>query len=76
MNLTEHIKASGLTRAQICQSAGISRGMLSLIERGKRRIGADRAAAFAAALGVSVDVVRPDLAEIFHPISPTSEDAA
>ncbi len=76
MDLTEHIKSKGLSRAKICADAGISRGMLSLIERGHRRIGADRAAAFAAALGLTVDAVRPDLAGLFAPPSPTSEDAA
>ncbi|WP_104492008.1 helix-turn-helix domain-containing protein [Paracoccus denitrificans] len=74
MDLTEHIKAHGLSRAQICEAAGISRGMLSLIERGKRRIGTERALAFANALGLSIDAVRPDLADLFNP--PTSEDAA
>lgn len=75
MDLTEHIKTNGLSRAQICEAAGISRGMLSLIERGKRRIGTDRALAFANALGLSVDAVRPDLADLFNP-PPTSGDAA
>lgn len=74
MGLTEHIKANGLSRAQICEAARISRGMLSLIERGKRRIGPDRALAFANALGLPVDAVRPDLADLFN--SPTSEGAA
>ena len=76
MDLTEHIKARGLSRAKICADAGISRSMLSLIERGHRRIGTDSAAAFAAALGLTVDAVRPDLAGLFNAPTTTSEDAA
>ncbi|WP_084621061.1 helix-turn-helix domain-containing protein [Paracoccus aminophilus] len=74
MNLTDHISRSGLKRAQICTATGISRGMLSQIERGKRRIGAEKAALFAAALGLSVRVVRPDLANLFTSTQPP-EDA-
>ena len=65
MNITKHIEACGLNRAEICARSGISRSMLSLIERGQRRIGVEKAAVFAAALGVPVQAVRPDLAEMF-----------
>lgn len=71
MNLAEHINATGLSRADICAASGISRGMLSLIESGKRRIGVDKASAFAAALGIPVHQVRPDLAEMFGTASRT-----
>lgn len=65
MEITDHIAASGRSRAEICREIGISPGMLSLIESGQRRIGIARAAAFAAAIGVQVRDVRPDLASAF-----------
>lgn len=69
MRITEHITQNGLSRADICAKARISRGMLSLIESGKRQIGPERARDLADALGVPVEAVRPDLAKVFfnHP---------
>lgn len=75
MDLAKHIEASGLSRADICAAVGISRGMLSLIESGQRRIGVEKAAALAAALKVPVALVRPDLADMFS-TPQTSEGAA
>jgi transcriptional regulator with XRE-family HTH domain len=65
MNITEHINARSLSRAEICASAGISRAYLSLIEKGERRAGPDTVGRLADALGVSVCDLRPDLAGIF-----------
>ncbi|KJZ31649.1 hypothetical protein TW83_07755 [Paracoccus sp. S4493] len=75
MEIREHITARGLSRAQICAAAGISRGMLSLIESGHRRIGVEKAEAFAAALGLPIASVRPDLAQMFTNVR-KPEDAA
>lgn len=76
MRITEHITTNGMSRADICAKAKISRGMLSLIESGKRQIGPERARDFAEALGVPVEVVRPDLAEVFSsPITPDRASA-
>lgn len=41
--------------------------MLSLIEAGKRKISAERASALAETIGVSPEILRPDLAAIFTP---------
>lgn len=71
MNLADHIEANKLSRADICAATGISRAMLSLIESGKRRIGVDKAESFAAALGLPVHKVRPDLALMFAPSGET-----
>ena len=76
MNITDHIEKNGLKRANICADAGISRSMLSQIEKGRRRIGVDRAVAFAAALRIPVHDVRPDLTEMFVGDAPTSQPAA
>ena len=65
MNITEHIEANGLSRAQICKTAGISKGFLSLIESGERRIGVKKVQDLADALGVSAGDLRPDLAFLF-----------
>ena len=64
MNITKHIEASGRSRADICAAVGISRGMLSLIESGHRRIGVEKALVFADTIGVPLSIVRPDLAGI------------
>ena len=66
MDTSYLIKASGKTREQICAEAQISRGMLSLIERGERRIGVQSVAKLAAALGVDPADLRPDLAALFN----------
>lgn len=65
MDVTEHIKAHGLSRESICQKAGISRTLLSLIEKGDRQIGPRKVKPLADALGVSVRDLRPDLADTF-----------
>lgn len=65
MNITEHIEARGLSRGEICQTAGISRAYLSLIERGARRVGPEKVQALANAIGVSIADLRPDLAKLF-----------
>ena len=65
MNITEHINDKGLSRAQICEQAGISRAYLSLIEKNLRTVGPGKVAALAGALGVSVSDLRPDLADVF-----------
>lgn len=75
MNITEHIAAKGISRADICAKAQISRGMLSLIESGQRRIGIEKLTAFADALGLPVASIRPDLAEVFS-TAETQEGAA
>lgn len=69
MSITDHIEASGLSRGQICERAGVSRSMLSLMESGKRQIRADRAKALAEVLGVAVADIRPDLAKVFDATS-------
>ena len=81
MNLTDHISTQKLSRADVCEKAGISRAYLSLIERGQRRIGPEKVCALAAALGVSVADLRPDLAGLFEgrpsgTHDSTQEDAA
>lgn len=65
MNITDHIEASGRTRGQICELAGISRAMLSMIENGDRKISPSRAQALAEALGITAADLRPDLAALF-----------
>lgn len=65
MDIRAHIEERGLSRQVICHEAGISASYLSMIEGGDRRIGASKAARLAAALGVSVADLRPDLAELF-----------
>ena len=65
MNITHHIEANGLSRADICKAAGITKGFLSLIESGDRRVGVGKLSALAAALGVAPGDLRPDLAGIF-----------
>ncbi|WP_158966221.1 helix-turn-helix domain-containing protein [Chachezhania sediminis] len=72
MDISAHIKDQGLSRAEICEVAGISRAYLSLIEKGERRVGTGKAGALAAALGVPVQSLRPDLAEMFS--SPASSN--
>ena len=76
MTLTERIKASPLSRADICAQAGISPTMLSLIESGKRQIGPSKVAPLAAALGCSVTDLRPDLAAIFVDQKPSDGEEA
>jgi transcriptional regulator with XRE-family HTH domain len=65
MNITNHIKKCGKTRAEICAEAGISTAYLSMIEHGERRIGVAKLTALADALGVDPADIRPDLAAIF-----------
>lgn len=62
MSITDHINASGFSREEICRKAGLSRSMLSMIERGDRKASPDRALALAAALNVHPAEIRPDLA--------------
>lgn len=71
MDITAIIKERGLTRAQVCIMAGISRPMLSMIERGRRRAGLDTARSLADALGTDVIKIRPDLADV---VAPPKED--
>lgn len=71
MDITSHIEARGLNRADVCRQAGISTSYLSMIEAGARQVGPNRVAALAHALGVSVGDLRPDLAGLF-----SSEKAA
>jgi len=61
MDITTHIKEQGLSRAGICERAGISRAFLSLIEKGHRRVGIAKVGALAEALGVEALDLRPDL---------------
>jgi transcriptional regulator with XRE-family HTH domain len=56
------IAASSLSRQAICERVGITTAYLSMLERGKRRVGPDKAAALAEALGVHPVDLRPDLA--------------
>ncbi|WP_343502113.1 MULTISPECIES: helix-turn-helix domain-containing protein [Roseobacteraceae] len=72
MNITEHISTRGLSRADVCAKAGISRAYLSLIERGLRSIGPAKVHDLADALGVSVKDLRPDLAKVFAGSSPSA----
>ncbi|MFG6566700.1 helix-turn-helix domain-containing protein [Sulfitobacter sp. 1A13679] len=65
MDITEHINSNGLSRADVCKAAGISRAHLSLIEAGQRKIGVSKVRALAEALGVSVGDLRPDLTDVF-----------
>ncbi len=65
MDITEHINSRGLSRADVCARAGISRAYLSLIEKGLRSIGPAKVHDLADALGVSVQDLRPDLAKVF-----------
>lgn len=65
MDITSHIEARGLSRAEVCREAGISASYLSMIEAGARQVGPNRVAALARALGVSVGDLRPDLAGLF-----------
>lgn len=65
MDITQHIKETGLSRAEVCRSAGISRAYLSLIEKGHRKIGPEKVTDLANALGVSIRDLRPDLADVF-----------
>lgn len=75
MNITEHINENGLSRASICEKAGISRAHLSLVERNLRSIGPSKVKGLADALGVTVADLRPDLAEVFSD-QPATPDAA
>jgi transcriptional regulator with XRE-family HTH domain len=65
MSISEHITASGLSRAKICELTGMSAAMLSMIEKGDRRPGPRSAMALAAALGIKLEILRPDLAAMF-----------
>lgn len=65
MDITEHINSQGLSRVEICKRAKISRAYLSLIEKGKRRVGPEKVTSLAVALGVTVQELRPDLADVF-----------
>lgn len=65
MNITEHINERGLSREKICKEAGISRTFLSMIESGERTPGPNTVGPLAKALGLSVRVLRPDLAGLF-----------
>jgi len=65
MDIKQIIADCGLTRAEICQRAGITRGFLSMLESGTRSVGTDRIAAVAMALGVTPAKLRPDLAALF-----------
>ncbi|MBT8152737.1 helix-turn-helix transcriptional regulator [Epibacterium ulvae] len=64
MNISSHIKTHNLSRETICEQAGISRAMLSLVESGKRQIGPNKVNDLAAALGIDPSELRPDWAEI------------
>lgn len=64
MSITDLITASGMSREQICDETGLSRPMLSMIEKGKRRPGADGARKLARVLGVRLIDIRPDLADL------------
>jgi len=66
MTIRDIVIASGKTREQICEQAGISRTYLSLIENGRRQIGVSKARGLADALGVTPMDLRPDLAAIFE----------
>lgn len=70
MDITEHINRSRLSRSVICETAGISRAYLSLIEKNIRRIGVTKVKGLADALGVSVGDLRPDLAGLFFEGAP------
>ncbi|MBB95621.1 MAG: transcriptional regulator [Rhodobacteraceae bacterium] len=76
MDISEHINSNGLSRAEVCAKARISRAYLSLIESGQRQIGPNSVKALADALGVSIRDLRPDLADVFAQpvpmIAPTS----
>lgn len=76
MNITDHIERHALSRRDICQSAGISPALLSLIEAGERQITPKRVGSLAKALGVSPAQLRPDLAEVFGPVSDKPNEAA
>jgi transcriptional regulator with XRE-family HTH domain len=78
MDLTAYINASGISRADLCAKAGISRAHLSLIEAGERKIGPQKVRGLADALGLSIRDLRPDLANLFGEttVSPRSEGAA
>ena len=65
MDITGHIEKNGLSRAKICADAGISQPYLSMIERGKRKVGSEKVVSLAKALGVSTKDLRPDLAAAF-----------
>lgn len=75
MTITDHITASPLSRKEICERAGLSPSMLSLIEKGHRKASPELTRSLAQTLGVSPAVIRPDLADLFG-VAPDAEGAA
>lgn len=65
MDIAAHISNNSLDRSEICRKAGISRSYLSMIESGERNAGPNKVVKLAAALGVTVRELRPDLANLF-----------
>lgn len=76
MSISDHIVASGLSRAEICKRAQLSPAMLSMIETGNRKPSPRSARALAETLGVAPEDIRPDLAALFSKPSPAPGDAA
>jgi hypothetical protein len=60
------IDRSGLSRPEICERAGISHSMLSMIETGARRPGVETVMVLAREFGADPATLRPDLARIFR----------
>lgn len=66
MDMKQLVKRSGKTRRNICEEAGISRALLSLLESGQRQIGLQKLESLSIALGAKPFELRPDLAAIFE----------
>ena len=65
MDIQKLVKGADLSRTEICKATGMSLAHLSAIEHGRRKIGVDKIAKLAIALGVTPAKLRPDLAQIF-----------
>jgi transcriptional regulator with XRE-family HTH domain len=59
--LAQYRKAAGLSRAQLADKLGITEAMVGHVERGVRRISAERAKEWERDHGIPPAIVRPDL---------------